>query len=206
MRFTLLPAATGTAQPYCLGFGFRAGDVPAGSSLVCDAGELQVSSKNHWPDGSLRFALLAGALPATAGPATTVQLRLADVAAASVAPPMGTGKLRGVGLAVQVHAGAFGTASWTDADWDAPIITWVSGPLMSSWIYRKPIGSDPHLVAWLEVRVFASGDIEVLPWVENGFLRVAGPTSKSAVYARSEERRVGKECRRLCRSRWSPYH
>jgi hypothetical protein len=27
-----------------------------------------------------------------------------------------------------------------------------------------------------------------------------------AVHARSEERRVGKECRRLCRSRWSPYH
>jgi hypothetical protein len=26
------------------------------------------------------------------------------------------------------------------------------------------------------------------------------------VLARSEERRVGKECRRLCRSRWSPYH
>jgi hypothetical protein len=28
-----------------------------------------------------------------------------------------------------------------------------------------------------------------------------GPEGK-----RSEERRVGKECRRLCRSRWSPYH
>jgi sodium-dependent dicarboxylate transporter 2/3/5 len=27
-----------------------------------------------------------------------------------------------------------------------------------------------------------------------------------AVSIRSEERRVGKECRRLCRSRWSPYH
>jgi exodeoxyribonuclease-1 len=25
-------------------------------------------------------------------------------------------------------------------------------------------------------------------------------------FYRSEERRVGKECRRLCRSRWSPYH
>jgi peptide chain release factor 3 len=25
-------------------------------------------------------------------------------------------------------------------------------------------------------------------------------------FERSEERRVGKECRRLCRSRWSPYH
>ena len=28
----------------------------------------------------------------------------------------------------------------------------------------------------------------------------------SAVMQRSEERRVGKECLRLCRSRWSPYH
>ena len=26
------------------------------------------------------------------------------------------------------------------------------------------------------------------------------------VFTRSEERRVGKECLRLCRSRWSPYH
>ena len=27
-----------------------------------------------------------------------------------------------------------------------------------------------------------------------------------AYLSRSEERRVGKECLRLCRSRWSPYH
>ena len=26
------------------------------------------------------------------------------------------------------------------------------------------------------------------------------------LFDRSEERRVGKECERLCRSRWSPYH
>ena len=32
-----------------------------------------------------------------------------------------------------------------------------------------------------------------------------GNVVKSPV-ARSEERRVGKECLRLCRSRWSPYH
>ena len=34
------------------------------------------------------------------------------------------------------------------------------------------------------------------------------PTSPVCVVAgdRSEERRVGKECLRLCRSRWSPYH
>ena len=32
------------------------------------------------------------------------------------------------------------------------------------------------------------------------------PTHKSYHKDRSEERRVGKECLRLCRSRWSPYH
>ena len=29
---------------------------------------------------------------------------------------------------------------------------------------------------------------------------------KENLNKRSEERRVGKECLRLCRSRWSPYH
>jgi 3-oxoacid CoA-transferase B subunit len=32
------------------------------------------------------------------------------------------------------------------------------------------------------------------------------PTCTLPLTGRSEERRVGKECRRLCRSRWSPYH
>ena len=29
---------------------------------------------------------------------------------------------------------------------------------------------------------------------------------EAIVYLRSEERRVGKECHVVCRSRWSPYH
>ena len=32
------------------------------------------------------------------------------------------------------------------------------------------------------------------------------PLKPEATPFRSEERRVGKECLRLCRSRWSPYH
>src|SRR3546814_13498402 len=31
-------------------------------------------------------------------------------------------------------------------------------------------------------------------------------SAESAAVARSEERRVGKECVSTCRSRWSPYH
>src|SRR3546814_10487397 len=34
----------------------------------------------------------------------------------------------------------------------------------------------------------------------------AGRQSSACVAARSEERRVGKECVSTCRSRWSPYH
>ena len=34
----------------------------------------------------------------------------------------------------------------------------------------------------------------------------AGRPGGAASRVRSEERRVGKECRALCRSRWSPYH
>jgi cysteine synthase A len=36
--------------------------------------------------------------------------------------------------------------------------------------------------------------------------RVDAVISGVGTGGRSEERRVGKECRRLCRSRWSPYH
>jgi hypothetical protein len=34
-------------------------------------------------------------------------------------------------------------------------------------------------VAWLEVRAYKGGQVEVLPWIENGYLQVAGPTSKA---------------------------
>jgi hypothetical protein len=37
-------------------------------------------------------------------------------------------------------------------------------------------------VAWLEIRMFLGGAIEVLPWVESGFLTGTGPANKSAVY------------------------
>ena len=61
----------------------------------------------------------------------------------------------------------------------------------------------PHLrsLAHLELQpttpeVLAGHDVVLL----------ALPHGKSAEIERSEERRVGKECVSLCRSRWSPYH
>src|SRR3546814_15167770 len=42
--------------------------------------------------------------------------------------------------------------------------------------------------------------------VEGLGLSIATPDEAREILARSEERRVGKECDSTCRSRWSPYH
>src|SRR6059036_4301481 len=42
--------------------------------------------------------------------------------------------------------------------------------------------------------------------LRNAMVRVNAAHEHLVDTCRSEERRVGKECRRLCRSRWSPYH
>ena len=51
------------------------------------------------------------------------------------------------------------------------------------------------------------GTIALVTWaLESGVLDATEPETRVVVDVRSEERRVGKECERLCRSRWSPYH
>jgi glycine/D-amino acid oxidase-like deaminating enzyme len=53
---------------------------------------------------------------------------------------------------------------------------------------------------------FPALDIRVLERRRHPVPEAAHKVGESSVELRSEERRVGKECRRLCRSRWSPYH
>ena len=60
---------------------------------------------------------------------------------------------------------------------------------------------------------YASNGCAWTVWVPEGDSACAGLLAQhpdcvmsTAAHARSEERRVGKECVRLCRSRWSPYH
>jgi hypothetical protein len=181
MQFFVQATQTLTAAPFSLGYAFRQGDVPAGSSLGSGDARLQVQVRNRWPDGSLKFALLSGELALEAGKLVAVRLNRSGVQASGTA--IGLAELKRTGLVAEVSCGAFGNAVWRDTDWDAPFQTWVSGPLMSSWVFRKPVGADAHLTAWLELRLYASGALELLPWVENGYLLVAGPTNKSANYS-----------------------
>ena len=51
------------------------------------------------------------------------------------------------------------------------------------------------------ILVFTVGAGMIVPMINPVILKKEKP-----YLTRSEERRVGKECLRLCRSRWSPYH
>jgi methyl-accepting chemotaxis protein len=82
----------------------------------------------------------------------------------------------------------------------------VSLLLLSSNIIRT-LGGDPSVASAVTRRI-AAGDlatpVECDANDQNSLL--ANIRSMQETLRRSEERRVGKECRRLCRSRWSPYH
>ena len=179
MAFSLLSPSSSTAAPFCLGFAFRPGDIPAGQAATTSAPNVQITPTNFWNDGSLKFAVIAGLAPLAANQALTVSLA-AGAAAGGTALTLAD--LKATGVIASFGCGNLGSVTWAAGDWDAPLRQWVSGPQMSSWIYSKPVGSDAHLVAWLEVRLFFGGAVEVLPWIENGYLRVAGPANKSATY------------------------
>src|SRR3546814_5063850 len=75
-----------------------------------------------------------------------------------------------------------------------------SGLLRSARNDEFGLSPHPHALVGRKVELFAFLDVErLVPGVE-----VAD--RQRAIIARSEERRVGKECVSTCRSRWSPYH
>jgi DNA-directed RNA polymerase subunit beta len=55
----------------------------------------------------------------------------------------------------------------------------------------------PYRGSWLDFEFDAKDFV---------YFRIDRRRKMPVTILRSEERRVGKECRRLCRSRWSPYH
>ncbi|MGH7680479.1 MAG: hypothetical protein ACRENN_00660 [Candidatus Eiseniibacteriota bacterium] len=179
VSFTLTSTAGGSSVPFTIGHAFKRGDVPSGSQVTGSISALQVVPKGVWPDGSLKFAIVSGRANLGANSPSSITLSLGSPTSGTA---LTTTDLKNTGITASIGAGSFGTASWSGTDFDSPFVSWVSGPQMSSWIYRKPIGSDAHLVGWIEVRLYAGGQVEVLPWVENGYMTVASPSDKNATY------------------------
>lgn len=174
--FTIAPGATGTAS-FAFGHAFRRGDVPAGMvANAASATDWQCSPMTYWDDGSLKHAIIAGRAAVTAG----VDLSLAMAAGSAVAGSALTEADLTTALgatSVVVGVDADNTALGSLIGTAALHTTICTGPVMSSWVYRRAVAGNAHLVVWLEVRLFKGGAVEVFPWVENGYLTVASPTN-----------------------------
>src|SRR3546814_14197987 len=65
--------------------------------------------------------------------------------------------------------------------------------------------TDPGYGQLMNYEGFRAGTGSVQPFMKEAVYRIDGKTG-AVTKVRSEERRVGKEGVRTCRSRWSPYH
>src|SRR3546814_14419535 len=78
--------------------------------------------------------------------------------------------------------------------------------LVSGYAFAFVLSLNEYIIAYMTVGF----TLETLPIKIFNALRYGYTPTMAAVsvffVARSEERRVGKECVSTCRSRWSPYH
>src|SRR3546814_3677974 len=86
-------------------------------------------------------------------------------------------------------------------------------PIADRTLLARVIASADALIHGCEAETFGLAAAEAvasgLPLIvpdEGGASDFVGPDNGECYAARSEERRVGKECVSTCRSRWSPYH
>lgn len=173
----MLVSAGGRAVPFTVGHCFQPGQVPKGATVAGAASPIQCAVKSRWPDGSAKIAVLSGLTDA--GTSVRKSIALNVVADSTALSAVSLADLQATGITASIRFGDLGMASWAGQAWATPHRTWISGPQMSSWLYRQPIGADAHLVAWLELRCHRSGQVELLAWLENGYLKVAAPGQRA---------------------------
>lgn len=186
-QFFVTSTSGASNAPFCIGQAFKQGEIPSGSDIVATgATAFQATVKNRWPDGSVKFAVLAGRASVGAGASAAVTLAkgtaatgaaLAESVLAGVAPDIVV-QFAGIG-SVQLTDLIGKTSSYNSSTkvWSPGLVTqWISGPEMSCWIYRSAVGSSLQLYAYFEVRVWKGGVVEVVPWLENGWLNIPNPT------------------------------
>src|SRR3546814_9576616 len=81
------------------------------------------------------------------------------------------------------------------SDWSSDVCS--SDLPRSAFVIRPPLPLLGDLSPRLHPRQIAREDID---------LQIGRTPRRRLIQRRSEERRVGKECVRTCRSPWSPYH
>ena len=80
-----------------------------------------------------------------------------------------------------------------------------NGPQANDWFQGNPLQFGMREHAY-EIPVMIGSVYGEFAFAPQMFDKKALTDEERRAMVRSEERRVGKECLRLCRSRWSPYH
>lgn len=159
-----------------LGHGFRRGDVPSGSELRLSEPNGRVVVKRRWTDGSVKHAVIVGRTDLVANTAKTISVVIGSPASGT---NLTSASIQSAGPAATVQCGSIGTVSLATL-LGAPFRTWISTPEMVECHYRSPVGSDPNLVVWFQVRLWAGGRVWVRAIVENGYLDNAAGTAVNA--------------------------
>ena len=168
--------------------------------IAANIPNFQATVKSRWSDGSVQFAILSGRATLQAntplrvdlstGPAPTgTNLTEQDLSNRGANMQVSFGSIGNVELSSLI--GTVGTYNSTRNQYNpGKVLDWILGPEMSSWIYSSPVGNDASLVAWFEVRLWKDGQIEILPWLENGFLNktIAAKTGTATVSISSNQR------------------
>ncbi len=168
----MISASGGSGLDWTIGQVFKKGNAP---TAVWATDAIGVEVLNRWRDGSVRFALISGRSNLTGNTPKTISVVSASSDASATVDPASIGT-----ASASISYGSYGTVSWGASDWSSPFITHSTKGVFTG-IYRKPFAGDNHLVAWLEVRAYNNGAVEVVPWIENGYLRVAAPGERSGV-------------------------
>lgn len=182
---SLSSVAGASSEPVSFGLALKEGAFPAAAGItVAGLDSHQVQVRNAWPDGSAKFVLVSGRATIPAGSAIAATL-LRGAASSGVALTEANLLASGVDATLQFGGGPvmtlsslIGVAAVSDATGlttAGRVRQLVAGPQMSAWLYACRLSSgNAHVIGWMEVRFYGGNKVQVLPWVENGFTRVAG--------------------------------
>ncbi|WP_041577116.1 hypothetical protein [Bdellovibrio bacteriovorus] len=197
--FTVESTVNRQNAPFTIGQSFAPGDVPMGKDIVTDSSDVKFQAviQNRWPDGSAKFAIVSGLVGnLSAGVAKKIDVYSGSQSAGvpleesylkSLSPAVHVSFTAGSGDKLDVSlAPLIGVESKYDSSLGmhlpGRVYEFIKGPIMSSFVYSSAFGSDASLRAWFEVRVFRSGEVEIFPWSENGYLLKNGAAEKNGTF------------------------
>ncbi len=194
----------GMDVPFTVGQVFRRGDVPMDRQIHADSPSFQAVVRNRWPDGSAKIVVLSGRMPMTAGQKSVLNLSHRPTTTKDDRRDLSLAALRAVMPAVRVELAPIGSAVLADVLAN-PHRQTIAGPVMSEWIFRQPVGADPHLVVWWRVRFYGDRNPDIMVAVENGYLTVADPGPRQYRVAVSIDgiERFARDLRHLHHTRWA---